>query len=246
MTEEQSRLLEHIRDLQNARNTHGYHTESAFLNEEEAAVVKKFFPPSETTRYDGGYTDAQRQKVIFPKTAEDDFSDIVALRSPVDMRFREITHRDLLGALMALQIQRNRLGDMWVDAEKQRLILYTDSLTARFIVHELHRVGKAETAFEEMAEHPIRQRRIQEIRCTISSLRMDCVVAALAHTSRQQAKKMIALGMVQLDHRILEKAETVCNNNGTISIRGIGRFMFIQVCGVTRKNRLTAVFHKEV
>ncbi len=52
--------------------------------------------------------------------------------------------------------------------------------------------------------------------------------------------------MVQFDHTLLEKAKAVCNNNGTISIRGVGRFIFTETYGAAKKNRLTAVLHREL
>ncbi len=63
---------------------------------------------------------------------------------------------------------------------------------------------------------------------------------------RKQAWKIVAMRMVQFDHTLLEKAKAVCNNNGTISIRGVGRFIFTETYGAAKKNRLTAVLHKEL
>ena len=114
-------------------------TEPFFLNEEELAAAQKVFFPSETVRYDGGYQEARKKKVIFSPEGEDDFSDIVCLMAEIDNRFRPIGHRDVLGALMHLQIDRHSFGDFWVD--DRHIYLYTTAVMGRFLCQELNRIG---------------------------------------------------------------------------------------------------------
>jgi RNA-binding protein YlmH len=79
-----------------------------------------------------------------------------------------------------------------------------------------------------------------------ASERADAIVAALAHCSRSQAKEMIRQGLVQLNHITLEEPDELCNNNVTISIRGIGRFVYLGISRKTRNGRIVAEFLKSV
>lgn len=245
MNDDTQRLLEHLKDLQRRRDIRGIHTESWFLNEEEQAEAMLKFPPSDQIRYDGGYADARKKKVIFPRDLEDDFSDIVCIAAQVDLRFRKIGHRDILGSLMALQIDRHSIGDLFLEDEKSLAVIYTDSRMARFLIDNYHSIANLNVSFSE-TDPVIPQRKQEEIIVNVAALRMDCITAALAHTSRENAKEMIRQGKVMVNHRLLEKTDALCNNNCTISIRGIGRFTYISERGLTRKNRVTALFLKEL
>ena len=93
-------ILIRLRDLENQSQLKNRHVESNFLDEEELAIAFKAFPKSDYIRYDGGYKNARKKKVIFRVDVEDDFSDIVCIRADIDTRFRKISHRDILGALI--------------------------------------------------------------------------------------------------------------------------------------------------
>ena len=69
---------------------------------------------------------------------------------------------------------------------------------------------------------------------------------ALDHVSRAKAKEMIRQGLVQLNHRPLADADEVCNNNVTISIRGVGRFQYVGTERTTKSDRIVAVFQQSI
>lgn len=246
MSDETEPLLRRLEDLERRRDVRHMHTESGFLNEEEQAEALKRFPPSLFVRYEGGYPEARKKKIIFPKDAEDDFFDLVCLVSEVDLRFRRITHRDVLGALMSLQIDRTSFGDLWVDEENSRVCLYTSHEMGRFLMDHFTRIADLEARFSASPESLAPVRKTREVACSLASLRMDCVTAALGHTSREKAKEWIRLGRVHVNHSLLEKADLLCHNDYTISIRGIGRFQLKEIRGVSRKGRITAVFLQDI
>ncbi|MBQ6451759.1 MAG: RNA-binding protein [Solobacterium sp.] len=239
-----SALIVHLRDLQRGSEFRYRHGESGFLNEEELAYVSREFPEGELIRYDGGYPGADKKKVIFLTDQEDDFSDIVCLKAETDQRFRKIGHRDVLGALMSLQIDRHSFGDLWV--EEQAIYIYTSASMGRFICDNLIRIADLNVSFQIIDEHPEQKRQYERLEMVIASLRADAVTAALCHCSRSEAKEMIRRGLVQFNHVTLVDADEVCNNNFTISIRGTGRFIFVQELRKTRKDRIVAEFLKTV
>lgn len=233
-----------LKDLQRQSERQHRHVESFFMNEEELAIAKSTFKENAYLRYDGGYPNAQKQKAIFLVDEEDSFSDIVCIQAKLDQRFREIGHRDILGALMHLQIDRHSFGDFWI--KDDHIYIYTSSSMAEFLIDNLIRISNLNVSFELCSEHPVQEFKYKTIQVVIASERMDAIVAALAHKSRSEAKEMIRQGLVQVDHVTLEEPDELCNNNNTISIRKTGRFIYVGTVHKTRKDKIVAEFLESI
>jgi len=237
-------LAAHLEDLKIKSETWHRPAATAFLNEEEQAAMRRLFPESPLIRYDGGYPGARKKKVIFLYQEEDDFSDIVCITAEIDQRFRAIGHRDVLGAIMSLQVDRHSFGDFWL--EDERIILYTSQQMARFFCDNLLRIANLPVSFEVSADHPVQVFHTREFEVTLSSERMDAIVAALAHVSRAKGAQMIREGRVQRNHRPLVKPDEVCDNDCTISIRGTGRFRCLGAVRRTKKDRIVVRFAQDI
>ncbi|MBR2066921.1 MAG: RNA-binding protein [Solobacterium sp.] len=242
--EQFSSLIAHLYDLKEKAELWHKPMISAFLSEEELQEVMQIFPPSKTTIYDGGYAEARKKRVIFLYDEGDDFSLITCIKAKIDQRFRKISHRDVLGALMSLQIERDSLGDFWI--EDDWIYLYTSETMAEFICLNLHKINQLSVSFMVTQEHPEQIFHTKDISCIIASERMDAIVAALAHQSRAKAKDMIHAGLVHLNHRLLEDVDELCHNNYIISIRGVGRFTYVGCEKTTRSGRLVALFKQSI
>ena len=237
-------LAAHLSDLKDKSETWHRSLASSFLNEEEQAAMQKLFPESSLVRYDGGYPDARKKKVIFLADEEDDFSDIVCIQAEIDQRFRKISHRDVLGALMSLQIDRHSFGDFWIADD--HIYLYTSETMARFLIDNLIRINQLSVSFEVTNERPVQVFAVKRIQAVCASERMDAIVAGLTHCSRSEAKEMIRQGLVQLNHITLEAPDELAYNNVTISIRGTGRFTYLGILRKTRNDRIVAEFLQSI
>ena len=237
-------LIAHLTDLQRKSETWHCSMVSEFLNEAQQAIAQKYFPSGDTIIYDGGYPCALKRRVIFRSNPEDDFSDIVCLSARIDQRFRRISHRDVLGALMHLQIERSAFGDFWV--EEDQIHLYTTSSMADFLIQNLTRINQLSVSFEINKEHPKQVFHTKKMTVIAASTRMDAIVASLSHVSRAKAKEMIRAGLVQLNHITLDSPDKLCDNNGTISIRGKGRFRFLGVIRKTGGDRVAIEIEQSI
>jgi len=238
-------LMAHLSDLQYKSETWHTVTRSRFLNEQELANIQREFPEGSHIRYDGGYPGARKKEVIFLyDEQEDDFSDIVCLCAKADQRFRKIGHRDILGALMHLQIERGSFGDFWL--EDNHIYLYTSESMAGFLMDHLTRINQLTVRFEVIAEHPVQTFQMRRLESVAASERADALVAAIAHCSRAKAKEMIRQGLVSLNHVPLEVPDQVCDNDSVISIRGTGRFYYRGVKHETKSGRITVVFDQDI
>ena len=237
-------VIARLSDLRDQSERRYMHTESAFLNEEELSEASARFPESDRIRYDGGYPGARKKKVIFLRDEEDDFSDIVCISADTDQRFRSIGHRDILGSLMSLQIDRHSFGDFWM--EEGRIYLYTSSSMAEFLCSNFLRIANLNVSFEVLEEHPVQTFYTREFEAVAANARLDSLTAVLAKVSRSEAQRMIRQEKVQVNHRPLVDPAEVCNNDCTISIRGVGRFTFLGVERRTRKDRSVVRFSQDI
>ena len=241
--DEYASLIAHLQDLQDKSMTWHKTMSSSFLNEEELAHVSRFFPESESICYEGGYPNARKKKVIFVYDVENE-SDITCISARIDQRFRKIGHRDVLGALMHLQIDRHSFGDFWI--EENHIFIYTSKAMARFLCENLVKVNQLSVHFEEIEQRPEQVFQTKLMTVIIASERLDAIVAGLTHLSRQKAKEMILQGLVQVNHIVLEAPDKMCDNNVTISIRGKGRFRYLGVIKKTKSDRLLAEFEVSI
>lgn len=216
-------------------------------------VVTSFLSPVEWTHLDqlvgndvylylhGGYAYAQRKvAVISPFKVEPDF-EMDLLVSDIDTRFRLLSHRDVLGALMHLGLERNRLGDLIV--MDTNIVIICKSQVSEFIQNHLHQIGKCPVRFAIQNDMDIQFKGFDEILIHCASFRIDAIVAQLAHCSRAQASIKIKQGFIKVNDIVLEQNRQLCNND-FVSIRKIGRFQFQNVVSTTKKGRLVLRFLK--
>ena len=90
----------------------------------------------------GGYEQAERQIGCFlpwgEETSSSDFP-LVCLHSRFSSKFCSLSHRDLLGAFMALGLTRDSIGDIIiVDSD---IYLFVMAQTADFIMQGMHSAG---------------------------------------------------------------------------------------------------------
>lgn len=237
-------LIARIDDLIYQNIKYDKNVSTNFLNQEELAIVKRHLSNKCLYKIDGGYTDAEYCKVIFLKDKEDDFSDVVCLIAYYDKRFIDISHRDILGALMALSINRNSVGDFWATDDK--IVLYTTELFSKFIIENFTSISKINVSFKKSDINLIREVKTEAFERIISSNRLDNIVSAICNCSRSKASSMIKSELVKVNHIVIAQTSKLCNNNCVISIRGYGRFLYKGVLKTTKKDKILVQIEKYI
>ena len=235
-------LIARIDDLLYQNVNHNKNVSTNFLNQEELVSVRNYLGNKYLYKIDGGYENAEYCKVIFLKNKKDDFSDVVCLVAPYDKRFINITHRDILGALMDLSINRNSVGDFWV--EEDRIILYTTDLFSKFIIENFISISKLNVKFEISEINIAKEIKTEVFEKIISSNRLDNIVSAICNCSRSIASKMIEDELVKVNHVVIAQTSKLCNNSCVISIRGHGRFLYKGVLKTTKKDKILVQIEK--
>lgn len=217
---------------------------SCFLSVSEQQIAEAALPWDMAYRFDGGAQNAERKKLILGPDASQLDSDIVCLTSRFSDKFVKLSHRDVLGALMNLDLERSQFGDLWI--EPGRIVIYTSEELADYVIMSLTRIHKLTIRLERSVMMYEPQIEKQSFTAVVTSLRLDCIVAALCHCSRQKAQTLIRSQKVSLEHKILDDCSVLCHNESTISVRGYGRFVLKGQRGQTRSDRIVAEFEKYV
>ena len=172
-----------------------------------------------------GGTDDAKRKVIALLPDYFDESDLSFPVTPVTFKYREadkLSHRDILGSLMALNIKRECIGDIFVGEGRSCVFVYDTVLDDVLSVSKIGRVGvKSETGFDESI---VQEEKFKIIEGTVSSLRVDSIVSTAAGVSRDKAASLIRAGLVQADHKTVSSVSDKMVTGEVFSVRGYGKF----------------------
>ena len=187
---------------------------------------------------DGGYEEAERKIAVFlPDWAEDAEGELVFLRALFHGADSALTHRDILGSLMGLGVERDRLGDILVSPHSADIIA-APSLRD-FFLREWTEAGRVKLTVAEIAREELLlpQVQVKVLRDTVSSLRLDAVAAAAFSISRGKAAELIAAGRVNLDHVPCLKPDKPVAEGAVLTARGFGKAKLKEVGGLSKKGR---------
>ncbi len=153
--------------------------------------------------------------------------------------FRTLSHRDFLGAVLGLGIERDAIGDIALQNEREA-VLFCPLTIGRFLRETLTRVGSDAVKVLDYTpdEHFTDGRHYRPISDTVASERLDCVVAALCNLSRDAAQALIRSGAVEVEFEPVDRTDYALLPPQTLSVRGYGRFILRAFDGETRKGRL--------
>ena len=154
--------------------------------------------------------------------------------------------RDILGSLMGMGIVREKVGDILVSPESADLIVL--DTVADFLLSSWNSAGRARLTVTEIpaAHLHIPEVRCEEVRDTVSSLRLEAVCSTGFRMARGKAVDMISSGHVQVNWRPCTKADKLLTEGDTVSARGFGKFQLAAVGGVTKKGRTAIVVKRYI
>lgn len=250
--EEKRELKSHITDLAERSFEHNVYTFSGFLSMAEQAEILAF---EHEIRYAGfsffGGTDScERQMIRFgtPETLgyEEDFPISCVEIKPLNKKFSDnLTHRDFLGALMNLGIERDRTGDIIV--RDNTAYVFAETKMADYICETLSQVKHTSVICKVDAKCPDEAAPVtEEEQFIISSERCDAVLAAVYRISRTKSNELFSEKSVFINGRQCEKTSAKLNGGDIISVRGFGKFIYGGSLGDTRKGRLKITIKKYI
>lgn len=243
--DEQHLLINRIEDLHQMSLRRRTISSTEFLDMAQGSAVMKYLNDCHYSyKMTGGYKDAERKiALIYPDNLTDDLDiseHITFLQvTPKDNRFVKTPgHRDYLGALMNLGIERRLLGDFIM--QEDGCVVICASHIADFLSTHFTHVGNSEISIQAISDLSlvISERRFHPIRNTVSSTRLDSIVKVCVHMSRGNSNSLIKSGKVFVNGLEITKASYDVAEGDIISIRGFGKFRLTAIGQRTKKNRL--------
>ena len=250
----EARLEDHL-----ARSERGETAVSCFLTPGERKQAERYLVRrgmGKRCRFWGGYPDAERVCLIVLPAYYEDLADwmdgleeaslseelgedgVTAVRI-TGSGYRTLTHRDYLGSLLGLGLERDALGDIAVQNDREAVV-FCKGRMADFLISTLEKVAsdavkcrkyRVDEAFTD-------GRHYKPVTDTVASARLDCIVAALTNLSREDAQGLVRGGMVDLDFETEERVDKLLVAPATLSVRGYGRYILRAFDGETKKGRL--------
>lgn len=235
----ESMLLAHVADMLMGHKR----AFTAFLTETEQVLIKPVTARRKDTLFYGGYPDAERVMLgVFPGE-EADRGDFPILPITISLpKLSALSHRDILGSLMALSITRESIGDILI--EPRRAIVFLAPAAGELALSELSRIGSAGVVCERGADlSSLPEQQYSIIDSTVSAMRLDAVVAAFIQKSRQTATGLIAAGLVSKNGRLQDSQSARVDSGDKISVRGHGKAL-IHEKGPSKKGRIRIEIRK--
>lgn len=240
--------LRHLLDLLRRSEKTGTWQYSGFLSPAEQDELLRCpeaagFP----FRLWGGYDGAERKILAAGDEAESGPPElpvrVVAVRPKSVKYAEELTHRDYLGAVLGLGIERSLVGDILVE-EKGAWVVCLGA-AAGIIEAGLDQVRRTAVAAETVsADVPELRPKYAPLRLNVSSERLDAVVAAFAGVSRGQAEKLFGAEKVFVNGRMTPDKSARLKEGDILSVRGFGKAVYDGIERETRKNRLWVSLRK--
>ena len=245
-------LFSHLEDLYQSAES-GVMRASEFLTPRQLMQAKRYLAGrgiSDRAVIYGGYGYAERARVYFLcdyMTAEEDMAltELLSLYGYDDPTvilridgsgFRSLSHRDFLGSILSLGIERDVIG----------AYVFCDRTIADFIAENLHKVARdgVKVSQTSLPEGDFGQRSYREIRDTVASLRLDSVIACALGLSRECAKRTVLSGICEINYESEDAPDREMCAGDVFSVRGYGKYRLASLGGENARGRLRILIHK--
>ena len=253
---EQRILFAHLLDLMQRAENRNVVTTSGFLSETETMRAEGLLNAAGCRQYFlfGGYPEAERKCAVFLTDYCDDEA-VMAMPSLGEMVYVEVkvntfdegqasfSHRDVLGSLMGLGIERDMIGDIL--AEGGQAVMVVKSSIAPFLQENLTKIGRYRVEVSLHDTYTMKAREdFDECYDTVASLRLDAVVASLFSLARGTASDAIGRGLVAVNGITVMKTDASIKEGDKISLRGKGKVSVYRLDGRSSKGRIRLRFRR--
>ncbi|MDD6058593.1 MAG: YlmH/Sll1252 family protein [Clostridiales bacterium] len=228
-------------DLSRQADRKGIVLFSDFLNLNELNIYHRSLSLFDTkTESFGGVSNAERQIIAFiPDALYYDWGyPIAALKIvPAYPKFAEkLGHRDILGAIMSLGLSRGKIGDILV--AKDASYLLCEEGVVGYLKENLDKIRHTAVILSDICATELRiQQNFERREGIVASARLDSVIACVYRLSRSQASELIRTDKVFVNGRLTQNPTYLCKEQDLVSVRGMGRFVYVNCCGETNKGR---------
>lgn len=192
----------------------------------------------------GVFEEAERRMISFNNTYNIDYP-ISVLEIKNKSNFSNLKHKDYLGAILSLGVQRNKLGDIVVKEDKAYLPIVEE--ISDYVKSNLTQIGKSPVEIKilyNLVDIPSVE--FEEIIINVSSLRLDGIVAKITNISRSKSIEIIDSGKVLVDYvKAKDKSQELVLGS-RLTIRGSGKYIIGEIIGKTRSGKQRIIIKKYI
>lgn len=223
---------------------------TGFLDPRQVAIIQTLVGENTDVKMmaNGIFSNPERQRVLlYPEyfSPERDDFELVVYELNYPSKFIQLKHPDVLGSLLGIGLDRSKFGDIRIDEQKIQFIVQKE--VSNFVEINLDAINKVTVHLKLLSkEAPLLENVEQwkEMHDTVSSLRLDTVVAAAYKISRQKAALLIQSAKVKVNYRQQDSISFEVGEEDLISVRGLGRLKISSIEGRTKKDKIRIVFKK--
>lgn len=240
---ELQQLQKRMRELADKSYMHNVYTYTGFLSMAEQDVLYSMQTDIAGIGYElfGGNEECERQILRFGKEENLGYAEVFPISciliEPLIHKFAdELTHRDFLGAIMNLGIERSTVGDIFIQG-KMAYIFCMDKMAA-FIVENLDKIKhtNVKCKITDAAENLKVAEPVTE-QYTVSSERADGVIAHIYKLSRNQSLLLFGEKKVFINGKLNENNSYILKNKDKVTVRGFGKFIYRGMNRETKKGK---------
>lgn len=245
MNKEEVLFQKRMQDLAKASYSRGIPIFTDFLTMNEISLLHSMSSQLAGVRYNlyGGYEFAERQMAVFVPDAlfdvwgNDKEYPITMLKiEPAHKKFSEkLTHRDYLGSILGLGIERCKIGDIIL--EESHGYVFCCNKMAEFLLQELSKIRNTHVRVSISDDNVTPAIQFQEMKSSVASLRADAVIATVCKLSRSSVITLFQSQRVFVNGRLTESNSHLLKEGDIVSVRGFGKFVFEEVLSMTKKDR---------
>ena len=222
-----------------------YVTSTGLLDSHEQALAKNacMHAAGVRTLMYGGYDGAERRMLVcvpadIPMSDEEATEGLLCvLRVSKPAMSRKLTHRDYLGSVLGLGIERRLTGDILVRDDGADIIIVPE--IADFLLREYRQAGRTtvKTELVPVSELMIPEQHCEIIKDTVSSVRLDSIVSSAFRISRSSAAEAVRSGIVSVDHVECLKPDAKVEEGSSIVLKGKGKAILEEIGSESKKSR---------
>lgn len=249
---EEELLKKRMMELAQKSYHQSIYTHTSFLSLAEQAIYYEVEREVEYAKgaFLGGYPYAERKILMFGSEELLGYpapDPVVCLKiQPIAPKYSEkLSHRDYLGAVLNLGMERECIGDILVD--ETGAYLFCMEHMAEFLRKEISKIRHTLVTIKPVEKMNLDIRpQLKPVEGFVNSFRLDAIVSLGFSLSRKESAVLIQGKKVFINGRLAETNGKAVIEGDIISVRGMGKMIFSKIRGQSKKGRHSVLLHRFV
>ena len=250
LNDDEKVLCARVQDMFRKCNCESVPVFSDFLSDREKAIVlekSREIGVTDSLKFYGGYSDAERTVAgFFPDYCAYMDTHELYEEFPIEVLkiecsgFREHNHRDFLGSVLGLGIERTVIGDIVVGEKGYSCTMIVHKKISDFLLENFKFVGRdgIRVSLSTRASLDNIGKNFEIICGTVAGFRADAILSEILNISRDKSVRLIEGGFVTINHMEINSKSEQISENDIITVRGHGKYRLSKIGTSNRKGRI--------